>query len=63
MDHILTPEDYIWNGVYNFNWFKVRVTKRKQEIIDRKLLPEENIEMKIDLNIVKFKMSMNRFSK
>jgi hypothetical protein len=26
--HILIAEDFIWNGIYNFNWFKFRITER-----------------------------------
>jgi hypothetical protein len=63
MGHILTAEDFIWNGIYNFNWFTVKITGRKQEIIDQRIIPEENIEMMIDLNIIIFKTNMNRFFK
>jgi hypothetical protein len=32
MWHVLTADDFIGDGVYNFEWFKVKITQRKMEI-------------------------------
>jgi hypothetical protein len=63
MGHILSADDFIWNGVYNFNWFKAKLANRKMMIEDHRLNPEENIDVFIDLMTINFNARMNRFFK
>jgi hypothetical protein len=63
MGHILTENDFIWDVIYNFEWYKVKLMKRKMEIEDFKLSPGENVDISIDLITLKFNTRMNRFFK
>jgi hypothetical protein len=63
MGDILTKDDLIWNGCYNFEWSKVKLTQKKMNIENYKFDPEENIDVEIDLKTIRFKARINRFLK
>jgi hypothetical protein len=63
MGHVWIADDYIWDGVYNFDWLKAKITQRKMEIENYIMNPEENIDIRIDLQTIKFNARMNPFFK
>jgi hypothetical protein len=63
MGHILTKEDSVWDRCFNFEWYKVKLTKKKMDIENFKFDPDENINVMIDLKTIKFVARMNRFLK
>jgi hypothetical protein len=60
MGHNLTKDDLIWDGRYNFVWFKVKLVKKKMDIENYKFDPEENMDISVDLKTIKFNVRMNR---
>jgi hypothetical protein len=63
MGHILTKDDSIWDGRYNFVWNKVKLVKKKMNIENYKFDPVENMDIMVDLNTIKFNVRMNKYLK
>jgi hypothetical protein len=49
MGHILEPFDYIWNELYDFNWYRVHVLTKEFNTPNHSLIPSENIKVVINL--------------
>jgi hypothetical protein len=63
MDLFLTSRDRIWDGVYNFEFFKATVNKKRIDMADFGFNPEENVDVVIDLKTAVFHYKVNRFLK
>jgi hypothetical protein len=63
MGHILESFDCIWNGIYDFNWYKVYVLTKEFEMPNYNLISSENIDVEVNFGTVLLKMKVNRFLK
>jgi hypothetical protein len=63
MGHILISTDFVWNGVYNFDLFEAKISRKKSNMPNHKLTINENVDITVDLKLVILNYNMNRFLK
>jgi hypothetical protein len=63
MGHVLTSVDSVWNGIYNFEKFEAKISRKENDMPNLNLNINENVDVVIDLKSVILRYKMNRFLK
>jgi hypothetical protein len=63
MAHILEAKDHLWDGIYNFKLFKATVRKKRSKVPNYQFIPEDNINIIVNLMTDVMQLSVNRFLK
>jgi hypothetical protein len=63
MGHVLASTDYVWNGIYNFEFFEAKISRKRSDMPNFNLDINENVDVTIDLKSVILHYKMNRFLK
>jgi hypothetical protein len=52
MGYFLTSRDHLWDGIYNFNLYRAVVSKKRSDMVNYKLVLEENADIEVNLKTV-----------
>jgi hypothetical protein len=59
--HVLTSSDFLWDGIYNFEFFEAKISRKRNDMPNLGLIINENVDVVIDLKSVVLHYKMNRF--
>jgi hypothetical protein len=63
MGHFLTSNDFLWDGIYNFDFYEARISKKQSDMPNHGLNLEENVGIVVDLKTAVIQYKVNRFLK